>query len=422
MTQQNASTGALQDIRVIEYCDEKGHYVGKLLAGLGAKVLKVEPPGGDAARTVGPFVDDIPHQDRSLYFWHYNAGKRGVTLDIESEEGKKLFLDLIRGADVFIESSMPGYLDSLGLGYSHLSALNPRLVMTSITPFGQTGPYAHYLATDLVSLAMGGPMASCGYDDVPGSPPIRGNGNQGYQTAGHWALVGTLMALLYRDLTGEGQYVDSSIHEACSCTTEGALPTWIYNQAIVKRQTGRHASQFDSPPSQYLCKDGVYINLLGALPRSQGSWNLLREWMDREGMVGDLWEEKYNDFSVLRGTPPTPEGRHAVDLIGQFVVTHTSEEIYQGGQEIGNAWGVVRAPEENLDDPHWWDRGFFVEVEHPELGKSFTYPGAPFRMEGTPFTVSRRAPLLGEHNVEVYGGELGLSYKQLGSLGEKRVI
>ena len=205
----------------------KATICGKLLADMGADVVKIEPPGGDAARRVGPFVDDRPHPDRSLFFWHYNTNKRGVTLNLGLPEGQEIFRLLAHTADIVLETFKPGYLPAVGLGYEALREENPGLIMASLTPFGQTGPYRDFVTSDLVSLALGGPMASCGYDDLPGAPPIRGEGHQAFHTGSHYAFVGILVALYWRDLAGEGQYIDASIHEACSSTTEGAFPSYV---------------------------------------------------------------------------------------------------------------------------------------------------------------------------------------------------
>ncbi|MBI4496952.1 MAG: CoA transferase [Chloroflexi bacterium] len=421
--EQHTAAGPLADIRVLELTDEKGQYCGKLMADMGADVIKVEPPGGDGARRVGPFVDDVPGPDRSLYFWHYNTSKRGVTLHLGTPQGRQIFTELARRADIVLESQQSGYLEGLGLGWSALSQINPRQIMTSITPFGQTGPWRDFLASDLVSLAAGGPMASSGYDHLPDSPPSRGLWDNAYQIGCHYAFVGTLVALFDRDRIGQGQYVDVSIHEACSGTTEGAFPQWEYFQKVVLRQTGRHAAATPTPPWQILCTDGIYINVFGGLPRSQESWRLLLQWMASEGMAEDLLDEKYADLGKFRQFGArSDETDHIIAVITRFVQAHTSEEIYHGAQNRGLPWGVVRSPEETLQDPHWWDRGFFQKVYHPDLGREITYPGAPYRFSTTPWALRRLAPKLGEHNLEVFHEDLGIPKAQLVALAEAGVI
>lgn len=415
--------GALAGLRVIELCDEKGHYCGKLMADMGADVIKVEPPAGDRARRIGPFAGDVPDINRSLYFWYYNTNKRGVTLNLEMAEGRDILRRMAQSADVVIESFPPGQLEKLGLGYEQLSRDNPGLIMTSITPFGQKGPWSHFKTSDLLSLAIGGPMASCGYDDIPGSPPIRGNGYQGYNTGGHYAFICTLVALYERDHSGLGQYLDVSIHEANACTTEGAFPNWEYFRQLVKRQTGRHASAAPTHPWQFLCRDGRYVNIIGVLPRNRQSWRKLLDWMEEKGMVEDLREEKYQQMIFL---PPAERNREdvrrAMDTIERFITSLTTEEAYRGGQALHWPVGIVRSPEENLEDRHWWDRGFFVRVEHEGLERPVIYPGAPYRFQRTPWQMRRRAPLLGEHNYEVFVREMGLTKEHLVMLAEAGVI
>ncbi|MSQ33537.1 MAG: CoA transferase [Dehalococcoidia bacterium] len=425
MAEQNRSQPltALGDLRVLELCDEKGQYMGKLLADMGADVIKVEPPGGDAARRVGPFLDDTPGPERSLSFWYHNTSKRAITLDLERPEGQRLFKELARRADILLESQPPGYLDRLGLGYDDLSALNPRLIMTSLTPFGQTGPYRDYLASDLTLLALGGVMASCGYSeaDFPDAPPIRPDGGHAWYIGCHYGVASTLVALLWRDLTGQGQRLDVSIQEAVSCTTEVALPMWLYNNTVVIRQTGRHAASFITPQTQHPTADGRLLNTF-ATGRDPASWTRLVEWLASEGMAEDLADPRYGDPLVRMGAATHQEPYHVAEVLGRFIARHTAEELFQGGQTRGLPWSIVRFPEETLADEHFRDRGFFVEVHHPEAGRALTYPGEPYRFSATPWRLRRRAPLVGEDNEAVLGGELGLSAAELDRLRSRGII
>ncbi len=425
MTQPSVSpAGPLAGLRVLELADDKGHYCGKLMADMGADVIKIEAPAGDLTRRFGPFVDDVPDADRSLFFWYFNTNKRGITLNIESPEGKALFLRLAATADIVLETLPPGYLPGLGLGYDPLSALNPGLIMTSLTAFGQTGPYRDFASSDLVSLAMGGPMASCGYDDIPGAPPIRGEGQQAYNTGSHYAFVGTLIALYWRDLTGQGQYIDASIHEACAGTTEGAFPTYEYHGKVSMRQTGRHAGMTASLPWHFECKDGRNLNLIGGVPRDDRQWRMLIEWMDSKGMAEDLTDEKYREVFRQRTLGASnPDSQHVSEVFHRFFASMTADEGYRGAQACGMPMGIIRSPEENLEDPHFReDRGFFAELEHPELARNIVYPGRPYVFHKTPWQLRRHAPKLGEHNQEVYCGELGITGERLSMLGEAGVI
>lgn len=371
--------------------------MGKLMADMGALVIKIEPPGGDPARHIGPFVDNIPDPNRSLHFWANNTSKKSITLDIHSRTGQTIFLSLVGRADIILESFDPGYLQSLGLGYHTLKNINRPLIMTSLTGFGQTGPYRDYKTTDLVALAMGGIMHSCGYNDVDDSPPIAPSGGHGYYIGAHYGLIGTLAALLYRDYTGEGQYVDASIHEACSCITEAAVPHYFYTRNIVQRQTARHHSPYFTPKTLCATKDEGYVTIF-ALFTNFNSWLTLVKWMEEAGMAEDLTATKYQDMARQN-----PRGgadvEHAYAVVRRFIAAHTAEEIYRGAQARRFPWGIIRCPEDTLEDPHFrYDRKFFANIYHPEIasGIQYTYPGRPYVFSQTPWHATR-APMIGEH-------------------------
>ena len=414
----------LAGVRVLELAGATAQYCGKLLGDMGADVIKIEPPDGDLARRTGPFAGDVPSVNRSLPFWYFNTSKRGITLDLTQADGRKLCRRLASIADVVLESFPAGYLSSIDLGFDSLSRMRPDLILVSLTPFGQTGPWRNFRSTDLVSLALGGTMAMNGYDDISGSPPIRPDGDHSYLMACEYAFISVLLALLDREPTHLGQWIDVSIHEACSCTTEGAFANWEYFHRVVRRQTARHAQANATSPWQHQTSDGRYVNLLGGgIPRSSSSWRPLVQWMDESGTAGDLTEERYE--SVVHRSPAQrtdPDSLHVLDLLGRFVRSLSAEEVYRKGQARRLPWAIVRSPEENLEDPHWQDRGFFVDVEQPQVGRNVTFPGAPYRFSRTPWRLGRRAPLLGEHNVEIYERELGLSREELRLLFEQRVI
>jgi crotonobetainyl-CoA:carnitine CoA-transferase CaiB-like acyl-CoA transferase len=410
------SGGPLSGLRVLELADEKGQFCGKLLADLGADVVKIEPPGGEPCRLVGPFLDDIPHPDRSLSFWYYNTSKRGITLNLETENGRALFRRLAADADVILETFLPGYMASLGLDYESLCEVNLGLVLCSLTPFGQTGPWRDYTSSDLLHMAAGGEMASCGYDgsDLPIAP---GGGNAWHMGC-HYAYIGIMAALVYRSVSGQGQYIDTSIHEACALTTESAIANYIYRGETLRRQTGRHHAPAPTSRTQFLAKDGVYVTALisgGLNPRNVKA---LADLMDVYGMAGDLNDPKYGDQAVI-----TANTSHIIDgLLASFIASLPAEEVYHAGQQRGFTWGAVRAPEDLLEDQHLHDRAFWKTVEHPELGRSFVYPGEAAIYNGTPWEISRRAPLVGEHNADIFCEELGLSRRELSVLAEIRVV
>ena len=420
MTEASTLPAPLRGLRVLELANETGQFCGKLLGDLGADVVKVEPPGGEPCRHIGPFLNDVPHPERSLSFWYYNTSKRGVTLSLETADGRDLFRRLAANADIIIETFRPGYLASLGLDYPVLSRDNPRLVMCALTPFGQTGPWRHYLSADLLHMAVGGEMASSGYDeeDVPDAPPIAPGGGNAWHMGCHYACMAIMAALTYRTVSGRGQYIDVSIHEACSLTTEAQIANYIYRGEVLMRHTGRHHAAGPSPRTQFRAQDGNYVCALVGGRLNPRYIKELADLLDTNGMSGDLRDPKYRDPAVIAANTS-----HIIDnLVAGFVASLPAEEVYHRAQERGFTWGVVRAPEQCLDDPHLRDRSFWKEVEHPELGCSFTYPGEAAIFNGSPWRISRRAPLTGEHNVEIFCGELGLSRGELSLLAENHVV
>lgn len=412
--------GPLHGLRILELANETGQFCGKLLADLGADVVKIEPPGGEPCRHIGPFLDDIPHPDRSLSFWYYNTSKRGITLDLETADGRRIFARLAETADVILETFRPGYLAARGFDYASLQLQNPRLIMCALTPFGQTGPWRDYTSTDLLHMAAGGEMASCGYDaaDVPDAPPIAPGGGNAWHMGCHFAYIAIMAALVYRTVSGQGQYIDASIHEACALTTEAAIASYVYRGETLFRQTGRHHAAAPTNRTQFRAKDGTYVTALitgGLNPRNVSN---LAALMDSFGMAGDLTDPRYQDPAVI-----AENASHIInDLLANFIASLPAEQVYHAAQERGFTWGAVRTPEAVLDDAHLHDRGFWKQVEHAELGRSFTYPGEAAIYNGSPWRISRRAPLIGEHNRDIFCDELELSRAELSVLAESRVI
>lgn len=403
---------ALEGLRVVELSSERGALAGKLFADMGAEVVVVEPPDGDPMRGYEPFLRDEPDPEGSLYWWHYNTSKLGVTLDLDAEEDRGRFRQLVETADVLIECEEPGRLAALGLDPPDLAESFPRLVSVSITPFGRKEPGASDPTTDLTLLAGGGPVWSCGYDDHS-LPPVRGGGNQGYHTACHFAVMSALVALLAREQSGRGQHVDVSMHAASNVTTEAGSYEWLVAQKTVQRQTGRHASQYMTMPSQILCADGRYVNT-GVPPTRPEEFRRLYDWLTELDLVDQLPEAVFLEMGAQRETRielsrivDDPEvqaifgaGREAMNLIAGKLGAY---EVFVGAQERDMPVGIVYSPDEVMDDPHFAARGFPVALEHPERGDTFTYPGAPYVFHGTPWKLSRRAPRLGEHTEQVLG-------------------
>ena len=396
---------ALAGLRILDLTDLKGAMCTKLFGDMGADVIKIEPPGGDAARRIGPFLDDQPHLERSLLFWFYNTSKRGVTLDLNQRAGQELAQQLAAKADVLVESAAPGTLARLGLGYDELKQLNPNLVFTSITPFGQTGPYADYRSSDMVAEALGGMIWTNGFPD---EPPLHALGLQAYHSASFFAAIGTLLALLTRDSLGEGQWVDVSIQEAVAGAVEHIAPFYHQGLGIESRRGSLHWSRYFRVAR---CRDGYVMHC------SLGDWTSLVEWVKGDGKARDLEDARWEDLIYRKD-----HAAHLFDILDDWAKDYSVAELMQGAQLRRIPYAMVRPPEALADDPQLNARGFFSAIEHPESGRTVRYPGGPIHFTTTPWRIARRPPLLGEHNAEVYGNELGLGADRLSALKQAGVI
>jgi benzylsuccinate CoA-transferase BbsE subunit len=428
MTGQESLLG---DIRILDLTGESGVYCTKLLGDLGADVLRIEPPGGHSMRNKGPFFHDAYDPQKSLHWFHFNTSKRGITLDLENADGREIFKNLVKTADVVVETFPPGYLDKIGIGYSVLDAINPNLVHTSITPFGQSGPYRDFLGPDIVAQAMGGLMFLAGF---PEDPPYKLGCSQAYHSASVYAAVGTMIALYARDDTGKGQFVDVSLQESVLMSLETAMQHYDMKKEI-RQRIGREEPVVPGI-GLYPCKDGYVFSYVVA--GFGAGWDEIIKWMDGEGMAGDLKDEKWNEVweiitnykqLVALGTNPAKmmamleQFSYVSGLLKAFLATKTKLQIFDEAAErriminpVQNAKDLVESPQLNALD-------FFSEVEHPELGVAIKYPGAPYyHISDTPWRISRRAPLLGEHNTEIYEKELGLTQEQLSILKNEGAI
>jgi crotonobetainyl-CoA:carnitine CoA-transferase CaiB-like acyl-CoA transferase len=397
--------GFLEGVRVLEVGDELGEYCGKVLAGLGADVVRVEPPGGESTRGYGPFYADVPDRNRSLYFWHYNLGKRGIELDLDGELGRREFAALAASADVIIDSRPREYLPSRRIGYDDLAITNPGLVYARISPFGDTGPWADYAASDLVHLALGGVMMNCGYDPDPSgcydTPPLAPQMWQSYHIAGEMTAMSIIGALYYRQSSGRGQRLSTSVHEAVSKNTETDLPDWIFLRQSHLRLTCRHSAAIPRGPSLAMCKDGRYLLPYRTYLRGSGtvsSWDGTVALLKRYGMQEDLEEPKYD--TDYRNSDQAIErvSRLTDKLISRLLFRR---DLWRQAQEHNLPWAPLRRPEENVADEHWLVRGAFFEVYHPELDESFIYTGGKWVTEGLAWPRGPRAPLVGEHSQQV---------------------
>jgi crotonobetainyl-CoA:carnitine CoA-transferase CaiB-like acyl-CoA transferase len=394
-------TGALDGVRVVEMVDESAEYCGRMLAGLGADVVKVEPPEGAPSRRLEPFLDDQPGPDRSLAFWADNVGKRSVVVPA-GPPGDDAVRALVGAADVLVHTLRPAEAARRGLDHDRLRPEHPRLVVCAVTPFGQSGPWADYLADDLVLMALGGSMAACGYGpDGEGTyetPPLAAHGEQAWRTASTYAAIAVLAALWWRDAGrdgtrrppgtggGDGQFIDVSAHECSASMTEWHCMTYLCSGSVFRRGAQPTLTAADGRRVAALNPDflgpHVFANMLAML--------------EEQGVAGPLSDPRFSDPAYRAG--------HYGEVwraMKRLAARHDGETLYRLGQGAGLPWGVIRAPEEVADDAHLRARGHFVELDHPELGRSVTYPGAPFLAHGSPWRLQRRPPLLGEHTTEV---------------------
>lgn len=395
------SQKVLSDLTVLDLSQEAaGPYCTKLLAGLGAEVIKAEPPGiGDASRRAGPFLKDEPNPEGSAPFLYLNTGKKSITLDFRTEAGAVLLRRLAQQSHVLVESFPPGYMEQLGLGYPQLEGLNPRLIYTSISPFGQTGPYRDYKGSDIIAQAMGSMMYVIG---TPDREPLKIGGNVALYATGISAFSATMLAIHVQDIQGHGQYVDVSDMETMTVAD-------IHS-----------AIRF-----QFRGEDGARRE--NALLKAKDGW--VSPGLDN-GITEDTWPR----LCQLMGKPElandpafsTREARreHQGDMlkiIGQWVATQPKEEVYHAFQALRTVAGYVATVEDLFQSKQLASRQFFRPVDHPFTGNEVMYPAMPFSVDGEP-RQEARAPLLGEHNVEVYCGRLGLSQEDLVRLRDQGVI
>jgi crotonobetainyl-CoA:carnitine CoA-transferase CaiB-like acyl-CoA transferase len=383
-------------LKVVELAEDPGgEFAGRLLAEMGAELIKVEPPDGSPTRQIGPWAGGEAAPDNSLSFWFYNSNKKSVILDVRGPGGREALVRLLGDADIFISTLQPAALKAIGLDLAALTETYSRLIVLSVTAFGLTGPWADYKSSDLVALAAGGPLNSCGYDDHT-IPPIRPGGNQGYHTAASFAHIGVLLALLERQQTGRGQLVDVSMHEGLAVNVELANPYWFYPKVNIQRQTCRHAQPSPTQPALFRCADGRYVYYTLILSE-QKSWEILVQWMDSKGLAAQLTEPEFADVKYRQDN-----FYQVQEVVECFVLVHEAEQMYREGQAVGLPIGILNAPEDLFADEHLNARGFFVDVAHEGIG-TVKYPGASYRFSSMGEVARTRAPRLGEHTAEVTG-------------------
>ena len=382
---------ALSGYRVLDLTDEKSLFCSQLLADMGAEVIRVEKPWENAAR--------------SLFFWASNLGKRSVTLNLEAREGQEIFKKLAQAVDIVVESYQPGYLAALGIDYAELSKTNPRLVVASITNFGQSGPYRDYNSCDMVASALGGQMYVCG---EPETPPLKPFGEPAYYSACLFAAIGILLALWSRHTTRKGQHIDISLAECAAATLDHVLVRYFYEGVVAKRQGSIY---WNSAFRIFPCRDG-YI-LLSLFQQ----WETLVEWLDAEGMAQDLTDKQWQDREYR-----LKHLDRIMEVLERWTRRHTVAELVEQGQLMHFPWAGVTSIPRLTDSLQLKERDFWVEVEHPETGRKHKFPGAPCKLSRSPWKVGSQVPGLGQDNMAVYQGELGLSEQDIESFVRKGII
>jgi crotonobetainyl-CoA:carnitine CoA-transferase CaiB-like acyl-CoA transferase len=414
---------ALKGLKVLEYSQFiSAAYCTKLLADFGADVIKVEPPEGDKSRCHSPFYRNVPDKEISGLFLYLNTNKLGTTLNLDTKKGRIIFRRLVEQVDILVENYPVGTMKQYGLDYESLKQENPRLIMISITPFGQDGPYSQYKSYPLNTFHAGGEgyclPGGIGWELNPDREPIKAGGYLGEYDAGIVAAMISLAAFLKRNFTEKGEFVEISQQEtllSLMCTELGRYSDgWVESRATRRFPIG----------GLMQCKDGF----VQVMPFERRMWDRFMT------LLGDpSWskDEKY-DFANVYGRPKEGTGisgageqmeiqKEVNRLLAEWVLKHTKEEIYYGAQEMGISIGIVCSTEDIIKSKQLESRRFFTEIEHPKVGKH-RYPGSPFKMSLTPSQINRPAPLLGEHNEEIYCKWLGFTHQELTQLAEAKIV
>lgn len=378
-------------LRVIDFTGELGPYAAKMYAGLGADVIHVEPLEGDAMRRCGPFFGDQASVESSLQFLYYNAGKRGLALDLSREEAREVFRRLCDGADLLLESSTPGYLQGLGLGHEVLGARNPRLVHTAITPFGHAGPRAGQLASEVTCAALSGFLYLGGVD---GDKPVRAPDDQAWRMAEAYAAVGSAIALFHAKRTGRGQFVDVACVEAAAMALENAAQCWDL-EGRNRRGRGREAGSATLHP----CADG-HIALVAIIGRDRVSWAAFVNWMKSEGV--QEWELFEDERWLAAAYRSSDEGYATFcRIFERFTRPRRKADLYEAGQRHKVAVTPVSDGRDLLENPQLRHRGYWQVLRNEALGAELTYPGAPYEFGEMTWRLGSNAPRLGQHTVQV---------------------
>lgn len=400
----------LSPYRVLDLTEGGCMIGGKILADLGADVIKIEPPGGSPSRKTGPFYKDDPDPEKSLFWFSYNANKRGITLDINTRDGQEIFRKLAKTADIILENFQPGYLDDLGLGYKSLCKVKQDIILTSITPFGQTGPKARYKASELISWASGGTLYTMG---DPDRPPTWISFPQAFLHGGNVGASASLFALWHRIMAGEGQHVDVSIQQYLIWITMFTVGLWeCYQYDLPRAGYGWNVLGIVGKIG-YEARDGWVTLLFGggsAASMRESSEGLIR-WMDEENVCPDWlkkvdWFTEYDIFNEALVQKVRKE-------ISKFINSKNISELYEGAKKRNILLAPVATVKDIWNSEQYRARGYWTPVYHPELDDTITYCGAFAKCSEAPVRINKRPPLIGEHNDEIYEKELGIPKETL---------
>lgn len=393
------SPGALEGVRVLEVASPAVQYCGKLFSDLGAEVILIEPPGGAVTRDAAPFLTQPLAANgeslRSLPFVYLNAGKRSVTLDLQAFEGRDAFRRLAARADLVIEGCRPGALAAMGCGYEALASSNPALVMTSVTPYGQTGPYSEHEAEDLVCMATGGFLYLGGYPDTP---PVGAYGGQARLCGSMFGAVGSMLALTRAETEGQGDHVDVSIQECMVLAMENAVQFYELEGTLRRRTAGQ---QRFAGTGVYPCADGYVYMMAGGIGANR-FWGRTLEWLAEEGVAGveRLHGECWSKTSYLQSDEAK---RIFMDVFGTWARTKTKAYLYAAAQDRHVPAAAVNSVADLTVSPQLAARGYFVEMNQPGWPRVARMPGPPYQLTKTPWSLHGPAPLPGQHNTQILG-------------------
>lgn len=396
--------GLMFGFRALDLTNAQGYVCGKLLANLGVDVIKIERPGGDPDRWRAPYIDGETNPEKSIYWNSFNADKRGITLNLECDEGKELFLQLVKTADFVLESFEPGYMDKLGIGYAKMSEINPRIILTSITPFGQTGSHSHFRGGELICSAMGATMDNIG---DPDRAPLLEPADTNTFYANCLALTGTMVAHYARECSGEGQQVDVSIEEAAANRNPQGQVAWAFNRKLIKRMGP--FSKYGSAKVRTIweCKDG-FVNwtmFAGALGFKANS--ALCKWMNEDGLENPLnVVEDWKNFDM--SAVSAEEMAYWETCMARFFKKHTKEEFRTEGSRRKLAATVLDCPDDLWQNEHLRVREYWKDVEVPGCDKALPMTNFFLLSSETENYTHTHAPRIGEHNEEIYQTELAL--------------